>query len=134
MSFSLTVSVIDIISRMDNLYPMRRMSPESDRLYRAVGQKIRDTRSQTGLTQETLATRIRAARTTITNIEKGSQAATLHQLWSIAQVLEVDVADLLPGRSEVESGAIDTRIQGIDAPRTRSLLRTLTSDATGDTQ
>jgi transcriptional regulator with XRE-family HTH domain len=111
---------------------MRRESPESVRLYQAVGRNIKDIRSDRGLTQETLATQIRAARTTITNIESGTQAATLHQLWSIAQVLKVEVADLLPPRLEIENQAADMRIQGVEAPKTRNLLRSLTADAIGD--
>jgi hypothetical protein len=62
----------------------------------------------------------------------GTQAATLHQLWSIAQVLKVEVADLLPAQADIEALASDSRIQGVEAPKTRDLLRSLTMDATGD--
>lgn len=110
---------------------MRREAPESDRLYRAIGRRIRVARTDLEMTQEALASRIDASRTTITNIEKGTQAATLHQLWSIAEVLNVSVCDLLPEKSEV---AAESRMKGVlAAPRTLELLRTLTSDNTETT-
>lgn len=109
---------------------MKRETPESARLYDAVGKRIRHLRSRRNLTQEALARRAHAARTTITNIENGSQAATLHQLWSIAEVLGVELTELLPSRAEIAAEALDqTRIMGVQAPRTRNLLRTLMADA-----
>lgn len=105
---------------------MKREAPEALRLYNALGRRIRDLRGARNFTQEVLARRVAAARTTITNIENGSQAATLHQLWSIAEVLGVEVADLLPTRSEVMARAPDSmRIMGIQAPKTHDLLRSL---------
>lgn len=106
---------------------MRREAPESERLYNAIGRRIRVARTAHEMTQETLATRIDASRTTITNIEKGTQAATVHQLWSIAEVLNVSVGDLLPERSEV---AAESRIKGVSAPRTVDILRSLQADTT----
>lgn len=83
---------------------MRERIPKS-RLYQAVGQKVRDLRTGRGMTQDNLAKRIRAARTSITNLEQGNQAVPLHQLFAIAEALDVEVADLLPTRSEVSSPA-----------------------------
>ena len=78
------------------------------------------------MTQEVLASRIDASRTTITNIEKGTQAATLHQLWSIAEVLNVSISDLLPEKSEVTT---DSSLGGVlAAPRTFDILRSLQTD------
>jgi transcriptional regulator with XRE-family HTH domain len=108
-------------------FGMRREAPESERLYTAIGRRIRRARTAYGMTQDALATRIEASRTTITNIEKGTQAATVHQLWSIAEVLGVSVIDLLPEKSEV---ATDARIKGVSAPRTFDILRALQTDTT----
>lgn len=103
---------------------MRREAPEADQLYRAIGRRIRTNRNNMGLTQEALASGIDASRTTITNIEKGTQAATLHQLWSIAEVLNVSVSDLIPDKLEV---AAEAAMKGRSVPRTLDILRTLTS-------
>lgn len=70
-------------------------------LYTRIGQQIRDLRNLRGITQDTLASQISVSRTSITNIEKGRQRLQLHTLYEIALVLDVELDELLPRKSEV---------------------------------
>ena len=63
---------------------------------RAFGEKLRSTRDKAGLSQAELASRSSTGRTTIANMEIGGQAATVFQLFALAQALGVTPADLLP--------------------------------------
>jgi len=75
-------------------------------LYRVLGQKIRDGRDRAGkFSQEKLARHLNVSRASIVNIEAGRQHAPLHVLWQIAEVLGMDLAALLPRRSELTTTA-----------------------------
>lgn len=67
-----------------------------DALYRDFGRQLRARRRQAHLTQEQLADRVGLSRTSITNIEKGTQHTALHVLYQLAGALGVTPADLLP--------------------------------------
>lgn len=76
------------------------------RLYKTMGQNIRELRlakqgSNGALTQAELAKAVGLERTSITNLEKGSQKVPLHVLYAVCRALNVDVADVLPPLSEV---------------------------------
>lgn len=72
------------------------------KLYTAVGSRIRGARESKvpRLTQGDLAGRLEVERTSITNIENGTQRATLLLLYGIAQELQVPLASLLPDLSD----------------------------------
>jgi transcriptional regulator with XRE-family HTH domain len=74
-----------------------------ERLYTAIGQRIRQYRQQRGLKQADLAEapNVNLTRTSISNIEKGLQGVQLPTLYAIAQVLEVAVFNLLPDSDEI---------------------------------
>ena len=65
-------------------------------IYIRIGDAIRRKRESRGMTQAVLAEKVALARTSITNIEAGSQAIPLHQFLNISQALGVNPADLLP--------------------------------------
>jgi transcriptional regulator with XRE-family HTH domain len=73
-------------------------------LYLELGRRIRQRREAKELKQEELATRAAISRSSIANIERGQQQAPVHVLFAIAGVLDVELADLLPTRSEVDAG------------------------------
>lgn len=80
---------------------------DESRLYKAMGQNIRELRagrqSANGfLTQADLAKSVGLERTSITNLEKGSQKVPLHVLYAVCSALGVDVADVLPPLSIVQ--------------------------------
>ena len=68
-------------------------------LYRGIGQRIREVRAARGMTQEKLAELIHLTRTSLVNIEQGRQRLMLHSLVKIAEVLDVEPAELLAYKS-----------------------------------
>lgn len=69
---------------------------EQDTFYTAIGQRIRERRSERGLTQSQLAKLLALSRTSVTNIESGQQKLLVHTLVQIASVLDMKVSALLP--------------------------------------
>jgi transcriptional regulator with XRE-family HTH domain len=72
-------------------------------LYSELGRRIRQRREANGLKQDELAVKAAISRSSIANIERGQQQAPAHVLFAIAHVLDVELADLLPTRAEVEA-------------------------------
>lgn len=77
------------------------------RLYRLLGERIRKLREgletpEGRMTQAGLAALVNLERTSITNIEKGSQKVSLHALYGICEALDANVLDILPRPSEIE--------------------------------
>ena len=69
-------------------------------IYKAFGSLLRDLRMEEGVTQQELADEIGQTRTAITNIEKGSQTVSLHQIFQLAAALHRQPSDLLPEVAE----------------------------------
>lgn len=70
---------------------------EAASLYKAFGKMVKLHRErQSDLTQEKLGHRVGLSRTSITNIEKGRQHVALHQVYAIAEALNVPPEILLP--------------------------------------
>lgn len=117
---------------------------DEHRLYRTMGQSIRELRaSKQGangpLTQAELAKAVGLERTSITNLEKGTQKVPLHVLYAVCCALDVDVADVLPSLSEVRRGVskqfdlISASVQQASAgrPILSKLLEEMSSGHTG---
>lgn len=79
----------------------RARSPYVQLLYALVGERVRQRREELGFTQEELASAVGAARTSITNLEKGRQYAQLDLLADIAKHLEMSLAELMPTPAEL---------------------------------
>ena len=67
-----------------------------DGLYREFGRKLRKARLEADLTQRDVARRVGLQRTSITNIERGTQHISLHQLFLLASAVGVAPQELLP--------------------------------------
>ena len=65
-------------------------------LYIIIGHKIRSARKANRITQSQLAELIGVTRTSITNLESGNQRPPLNTLFSIAEVLDIAIFDLIP--------------------------------------
>ena len=78
---------------------MRNGRVETKSFYKELGLRIRMRRDHLGITQEQLAKRVKLARTSITNIEKGDQKPLAHTIVELAQSLNLTVGELLPGAS-----------------------------------
>ena len=72
-----------------------------DEIYRGVGRKIRQTRENQHLSQDSLAQRLGISRTSMVNIEAGRQRTPLHVLWQIAELLETKLTLLIPTPEEL---------------------------------
>lgn len=64
--------------------------------YLQVGANIQKARKRQGLNQDGLAQAVQLTRSSIANIEAGRQRALIHTVVLIAQVLDVEIGELLP--------------------------------------
>ena len=85
-----------------------RRRPESERLYVLIGQKLEEHRRESGLSQTQLAKRCGLARGSIANIESGNQRVTLHTLWLLSEVLNIDIRSFLPTKEEYSGDDLST--------------------------
>jgi transcriptional regulator with XRE-family HTH domain len=60
------------------------------------GKLIRRRREQMGLSQQDMAERLNMSQSTYSRIEQKDEDITIRQLKTIAEVLEIQLADLLP--------------------------------------
>lgn len=65
-------------------------------LYKYVGCRLRDARESRNLTQGEVADAASLTRTSIVNLEGGTQRAPLHVLWSLCKFLGITWTDILP--------------------------------------
>ena len=70
-------------------------------LYQLLGERIRGRRDELRFSQETLAQALGLVRTSITNIESGTQRPPVHLLYAIAEALHIEVQTLFPSGREV---------------------------------
>ena len=75
----------------------------TNEFYAAVGARIQAYRKQRGLTQSELGAAVGLERSSMCNIEAGRQRAPLHTFAMLAQVLAVQVGDLMPGTALPEA-------------------------------
>lgn len=82
-----------------------------ERLYAGLGRRIRSFREglEGGerMTQAELARLVGLERTSITNIEKGTQKVPLHVLYRLCEIFKVDVLAALPSIDEVREDSQD---------------------------
>lgn len=107
-----------------------------ERLYRLLGARLRELREgrdgRKQFTQAALASLVGLERTSITNIEKGSQKVPLHVLYRLCEVLKVDVSSVLPSLTEVqeservlrevEVGAIEVKLPPLAAQAVEAIV------------
>ena len=76
---------------------------DAKNFYKRLGQRIREARTRSGLTQQELAAKVDLTRTSVTNIELGRQKLLVHALVEIAAALQVAPDKLLPAAAEPTS-------------------------------
>ena len=79
---------------------------DDGRLYPLLGERLRKLREEQEttrrrMTQAELAAMVGLERTSITNIEKGTQKVPLHVLYKICDALGAHVTDVLPAMADV---------------------------------
>ncbi len=76
-------------------------------LYRALGRAVAKRRKELGLTQAHVSAGIGLTRASLANIETGRQKLLLHQVYRLANVLQLgSILDLAPARFKFESDAV----------------------------
>lgn len=100
-----------------------------DRLdYKALGKRIKDTRKQSGMTQEKLGELCGLSAAHIGHIERGTRIPSLDTVYRIACELDVGVDrllfDSLRGRGGVLDG-IEAALIGKDEAKVKSFLATM---------
>lgn len=91
---------------------------DRNRLYTEVGERIRRLRERHEQTQAQFSAKVGVERTSVTNIEKGAQRATLHFLYRVAQEFNASLNDLLPevGDAGIQEGSV-TALESIRVGR-----------------
>ena len=79
---------------------------------RRVGLRVRAAREAAGMTQEQLSARIGLNRSSVANIELGNQELTVSRLAIVAEVLHLDLADLV-GADDLPMPPHDVRIRRV---------------------
>jgi DNA-binding XRE family transcriptional regulator len=93
-------------------------------LYPTIGAQLRDLRDQCGLTQQQIAKTIGLTRSSIANIERGTQHLPLHNWVAICQTLGADPADVIT-RALQGVGPLAEPVPGKGDKRTAQLRRRL---------
>jgi transcriptional regulator with XRE-family HTH domain len=65
-------------------------------LYINIGLKIKEARLNRGLNQEAFAQMLKLTRASVVNIEKGRQRVSIHLLYEICKITDVDILEILP--------------------------------------
>jgi transcriptional regulator with XRE-family HTH domain len=102
---------------------------DADTLYQIIGRRVREGREGCAqkYSQAKLAKILGVSRASIVNIEAGRQHATLDLLWRIANVLDLELVQLIPRRAEVV--APDTTVKLADG-----MLKQIKLEAKGNAQ
>jgi transcriptional regulator with XRE-family HTH domain len=99
-----------------------------DPLYQEIGIRIRRARENAGLSQNKLAESAKVSRTSVVNIEAGRQRLPIHQLWRIAEILEVAAGDLMPSHTELAALADGAATVQLDAVTAREIEQVAQDD------
>ena len=73
------------------------------KIYFITGSRIKQLRTEKHISQKSFAFKLGLTRTSISNIEHGRQKILLDTLWRIADILKVDIVELIPKSDEVDS-------------------------------
>lgn len=69
---------------------------DHDWIYSSIGELVRRRRAKLNMTQAQLAPRLGLSRASIANIETGRQKLLVHQIYALAEALDLTIHDLLP--------------------------------------
>lgn len=95
--------------------PVEKEAPICDRVNSLFGRKLAQIRRARRVSQEQLGDRVNLSRTTIANLERGTQNVQLHQVFTLARALDVNPDELIPTGQELEpaSEQVDQVIKSI---------------------
>lgn len=98
---------------------------DRDEINKRFGRRLAQCRKRAGLSQEKLAKALKLTRTSITNIEHGRQPIQLPTLYVIAEALNLEPTDLMPGLSKVvvETLADREQLKGLSVRTTNWIAK-----------
>jgi transcriptional regulator with XRE-family HTH domain len=82
--------------------PVEVSTVSNDVVNKAFGRKLRNLRRERDLSQSQVGDSLGWSRVTIANLESGKQNIQLHQIFSLASVLNVQIERLIPLPMEIE--------------------------------
>ena len=98
------VLITDIVCHVDMMGScVYGWTMKASALYKRLGATIKAQRRALGLTQQQLAKQLGISRASLANVETGRQRVLVHQLYELADQLNVNVQELLPEPSEAEA-------------------------------
>lgn len=108
------------------------MNVNEDLLYEQIGDRLRTRRREFDLTQSEVAETAGLLRTTIANIEAGRQRVSLHVLYKLCTILNLEVTEILPATTEIVAPltpavSIEEQLQNVP-PKAAALVKRLLSD------
>lgn len=98
-------------------------------LYKKIGERVRIRRKQLGMSQVRLASELDLSRASLANLETGRQRLLVHQLFRLAEVLDLKVTDLLPDTDDVDVPSDLPLPEGLSAQGKQSIARMLKDDS-----
>ncbi len=93
------------------------MHIDSKLLYDNIRQRIKAIRTaevDTRLSQAELGEILGLTRSTVANIESGTQRASLHNIYEICAHYNLELSDLLPGVADIRKRSAGLKYEGID--------------------
>ncbi|TGL21710.1 XRE family transcriptional regulator [Leptospira yanagawae] len=72
----------------------------ANKLDQLIGKAIRETRKNSKITVEDFSKATNLSKSSIVQIERGDQSTPIHNIYKIAEVLNVDIGELLPDMNE----------------------------------
>ncbi|TGK87958.1 XRE family transcriptional regulator [Leptospira bourretii] len=71
-----------------------------NKLDQLIGKAIRENRKKSNISVETLSIATTLSKSSIVQIERGDQSTPIHNIYKIAEVLSVEISELLPSMVE----------------------------------
>lgn len=75
-------------------------------MYTIIGQRIRSFREQNEWTQDVLGEKVGLTRSSIANIESGKQKVPLGTIYLFAQILSIEIFEILPTLKEISNNSL----------------------------
>lgn len=78
---------------------------------KVVGNRVKHFRKKRGLSQTQLSEIVGLTRSSISNIESGRQSTKLEKYYHIAEILKIDIYDLLPSINKIDTDSVSQNIE-----------------------
>lgn len=109
---SASQTILCFTCRMPGSGTTRDLPPEQ--FYLEFGAAVRRARTDYGLSQDALASRVSLTRSSIANLESGRQRPPLHLLIDLARALHVTPSDLLPAADRDTTSQPDIDLSDVE--------------------